>query len=88
MENKYDFDLILTKEQLKVNQQKVRQQDKDTKWEITLISSLVITLVIVSLLIFHDNKANYNKVKASCEAGQKQIVEYYRYDGEKSWTCK
>ena len=85
---KYNFDLILSDEVMKANRLRTLEQDKDKKSFILGIVIVGIILTLLMITIIKDDNEAYNKIKASCEAEQKQIVEYYRYDGEKSWTCK
>lgn len=88
MKNKYDFDLIISDEDLKANRLRHLEKDEDTKSTITTLIVLSVMVVLIGLLIYHDQKEAYKKALAKCDAEQKELVEYYRYDGEKDYTCQ
>ena len=85
---KYNFDLILTDEQLKANRLKMIQQEKDKRLnKITLIITSIIMIVTIILLAL-DNK-NYEADDLSkCENGTLQIMTARQYDGQVETFCK
>lgn len=56
-------------------------------FEPTLII-LSIIIIGLGLLIYYEEKEDYKKMVKKCNEEQKEIVEYYRYDGEKDYTCR
>lgn len=88
MKNKYNFDLIISNEDLKANRLRHLEQDKNKKSTRTTLIVLSIIVIFLGLMIYHDQKESYKKALTRCETEQKELVEYYRYDGEKDYTCQ
>lgn len=83
---KYNFDLILTDEQLKENRLRTLKEDKDKRDnKLTLIIAIAL-LVLITLLLIHDNKNQEDLSK--CENGTIQILTAREYDNQIETFCK